>query len=409
LLLLLLLLLWVVCAQLSMCCVVLCCVVLCCVVLDCVVLCCVVLCCIVLCCIVLSRVVLCCIALCCVVLCCAVLCCAVLSLSFFLSISFFLFLSLSLSLSLDLALSLPFSLSRSLAPILNDDTKRVACRLQLAAVVDAGEKMVSATHKLEGDGFLAPTVHPIIEELRGHCRALLSGGAVLMLPNTLAVVKEAYGVANVGPITQALQQTIDVVIAPAMREWEAYCTGKLRSVLDFFHGCVLFDPSQIRAGDEKSMLDDLLPHLTVQSSFAALEADLRSEWVLYCAACAMAPIDMPLVDFWLGHAAQLPAWTAAARLSMLYQPSSASAERVFSMLDWMYTAQQQSVLSDHKTAAIMIRASTKPPSAPSVACQPLSFLIRLPSGPFFSSELTHLFFSSFHLTLCEAFLTIIMF
>eukprot|EP00732_Lithocolla_globosa_P005176 Lithocolla_globosa_v1_NODE_5187_length_1286_cov_171.666937.p1 type:complete len:182 gc:universal NODE_5187_length_1286_cov_171.666937:659-1204(+) len=52
---------------------------------------------------------------------------------------------------------------------------------------------------------------------------------------------------------------------------------------------------------------------------------------------------------------EVPTFMFLAELSLLCQPSSGAAERVFSMLSWMFTYQQQGSLDDKKETSLMSR------------------------------------------------------
>ena len=71
------------------------------------------------------------------------------------------------------------------------------------------------------------------------------------------------------------------------------------------------------------------------------------------------PTDINPVAWWKSHAMELPKWANAFRLVLLVQPSSAAAERVFSILQ-RFTAQQQSSLEDYlelSNTTLLIRFS----------------------------------------------------
>lgn len=42
--------------------------------------------------------------------------------------------------------------------------------------------------------------------------------------------------------------------------------------------------------------------------------------------------DLPVTNWWKNHESELPAWSKACKMVLLVQPSSATAERVFSLL-----------------------------------------------------------------------------
>ena len=62
-----------------------------------------------------------------------------------------------------------------------------------------------------------------------------------------------------------------------------------------------------------------------------------------------------ILNFWKDHAAAIPKWSNAARKIMLVQPSSAAAERVFSLLNNGFGDQQLSALEDYLEASIMMQ------------------------------------------------------
>ena len=57
------------------------------------------------------------------------------------------------------------------------------------------------------------------------------------------------------------------------------------------------------------------------------------------------------------NATDLPSWSAAVEKLVLVQPSSAAAERVFSLLVTMFCDQQHDTLEDMIKAALMLRVN----------------------------------------------------
>ena len=64
------------------------------------------------------------------------------------------------------------------------------------------------------------------------------------------------------------------------------------------------------------------------------------------------------IDWWSNHESELPNWSKACKLSLLFQPSSAAAERVFSLLQNSFKDQQYSSLEDYIEASIMFNTVT---------------------------------------------------
>ena len=64
-------------------------------------------------------------------------------------------------------------------------------------------------------------------------------------------------------------------------------------------------------------------------------------------------------DWWSDHESELPNWSNACKLSLLFQPSSAAAERVFSLLQNSFKDQQYSSLEDYIEASIMLQYNNR--------------------------------------------------
>jgi hypothetical protein len=61
-----------------------------------------------------------------------------------------------------------------------------------------------------------------------------------------------------------------------------------------------------------------------------------------------------LLEWWKNNR-DLSAWIDVLAVAVLLQPSSSSAERVFSMYSWMFDDDQDSALQDFKETALMLR------------------------------------------------------
>ena len=61
------------------------------------------------------------------------------------------------------------------------------------------------------------------------------------------------------------------------------------------------------------------------------------------------------MQWWSGQEWALPNWLAAVKKILLTQPSSASAERVFSILQNTFSKQQDAALEETVEASVMLR------------------------------------------------------
>ena len=61
------------------------------------------------------------------------------------------------------------------------------------------------------------------------------------------------------------------------------------------------------------------------------------------------------VEWWKVHEERLPNWSSAVKKVLVVQPSSAAAERVFSLLSASFHEQQEHALSDYLEASVMLQ------------------------------------------------------
>ena len=86
---------------------------------------------------------------------------------------------------------------------------------------------------------------------------------------------------------------------------------------------------------------------------------LKQELATYLAKAAdTSPSVQPLL-WWKNNSEDLPNWSAAVRKVALVQPSSAAAERVFSLLTCSFGAQQDLTLQDYIECSLMLQYNTR--------------------------------------------------
>ena len=61
------------------------------------------------------------------------------------------------------------------------------------------------------------------------------------------------------------------------------------------------------------------------------------------------------IAWWKNQEYRLPNWSQACKYATLIQPSSAAAERVFSLLANSFTSSQESALEDYIQASVMLQ------------------------------------------------------
>ena len=82
---------------------------------------------------------------------------------------------------------------------------------------------------------------------------------------------------------------------------------------------------------------------------------LIDEAPAYRAAATGIDEELDAMLFWRQHRLSLPHWSRLAFIVALFQPSSAAAERVFSMMEARFDDTQSNALEDYRAASVMLR------------------------------------------------------
>ena len=106
-------------------------------------------------------------------------------------------------------------------------------------------------------------------------------------------------------------------------------------------------PAQIDTLEKFPFLDSCLIHR------------LKEELPAYIAAVEDVSCDVDVAKWWNNHQNELPAWAEACKLVLLVQPSSAAAERVFSLLESSFSSKQNTSLQDYISLSVMLQYNNK--------------------------------------------------
>ena len=82
---------------------------------------------------------------------------------------------------------------------------------------------------------------------------------------------------------------------------------------------------------------------------------LKRELPLYMAKADGVSQDLDKLEWWKNHQFELPNWSRACKTALLIQPSSAAAERVFSLLNNTFKDSQASALEDYIETSLMVQ------------------------------------------------------
>jgi hypothetical protein len=249
--------------------------------------------------------------------------------------------------------------------VLNANSKTL--QLELAISMDAYDLFVRCTYTLEGDSVLVFKLVDLLDELTAHVQIVRGGGAGT--PNTRALAKKIVD-DDFGHLLQAAKDAkVNALIQESLVKVErsfAYFEEKmveLDEMVQIFKASRLFDPSRIAA--LAANVNEVERQLTLFPFFdAPTVALLVAGLPAYIARVAATPLardadgDFTYERWWADceGEAGLGDWFSAATKVLILQPSSAAAERIFSMLKALMGDQQQArALEDYQEAAIMTR------------------------------------------------------
>ena len=158
-------------------------------------------------------------------------------------------------------------------------------------------------------------------------------------------------------------------ITPAFAYLESRLTGECGQVFSCKHSYLicelaqLFDPSYIAANvitaEFVARLDEIVPF----GARPGLVEELQRDLPLYVAAARGFSIDHSdinaftegVLGWWKNHDGEVGVWADAAQIVFAMSPSSAAAERVFSLLKTLFGSDQDSALADYIRGSMMLR------------------------------------------------------
>ena len=123
--------------------------------------------------------------------------------------------------------------------------------------------------------------------------------------------------------------------------------------MDAFKAARLFSPFKLHELKPSATDIDCLKAFPFLSSQETIDG-LKMEIPMYMAASEDVSTEIDLIAWWKRHVIEFPKWANALKKVLFVQPSSAAAERIFSILQRL-TAQQQSSLEDYIKLSVMLQ------------------------------------------------------
>jgi hypothetical protein len=253
--------------------------------------------------------------------------------------------------------------------------------LQLCAFFDANSVLSRICTFLEGSGFLAPFVYPMIRTAHQiFKRALGCGGPDPVFPNLCAALRSVPANAPVnvnalwGRMINTLRPGIDyfqshLFLGEGSTKSRPYATG-----LELYKFAEIFHPQYGRklVKENGFNLNTFLSGTTVQSVLLSrgptFVNNLKADFGLFVGVLErkVEPDKRYQADdlllWWRENGAQCGSWAAAARIFALLQPSEANCERAFAMARGTVSEQQANMLEDQLELRLRLHYSMKPPA-----------------------------------------------
>ena len=124
--------------------------------------------------------------------------------------------------------------------------------------------------------------------------------------------------------------------------------------LNAFKAAQLYSPCKVNDIQPSAVDVDFLSSVPVFNKPSIL-TELKEELPAYLAKAADVFPTTDELEWWKYKKAFLPAWSKAAQHVLLLQPSSAAAERVFSLLNASFGTSQENTLQDYLEASLMLQ------------------------------------------------------
>ena len=150
-----------------------------------------------------------------------------------------------------------------------------------------------------------------------------------------------------------IQVTVDKA-RPVLDKMEEDSNGRLRSTLDKLRGCRMLDHGFIKNNTLEALNIEIHQVQFLPWAVPMING-LKSELNAFKLIADKCDITMDRWEFWRTYYLSLPIWYKVAEEVVLVMVSSASVERVFSLLNHSFDDHQQSALQDYKEATVRLR------------------------------------------------------
>lgn len=245
-------------------------------------------------------------------------------------------------------------------------SKRDCLRSELALLVDVGIPIYNFVYNYEGDGVLTPFIYEGLVSLRNALEDIVL--RQISCPNLRAVLREICG-GEQGRFAELL----GLYCArgqPALTKFNnifVAAGGRQHAMMQVFKRFSILRPTvlhQLTPEERILHIDYLLNNVRYLAS-RRVELNLHQQLVMELPHLLAQPTTLvngvevddegKLRKWWSLYGTHSPHWKMLFNVAALLQPSSAGAERVFSMIRWMFGDRQEHALEDYKETSVRLR------------------------------------------------------
>ena len=259
-----------------------------------------------------------------------------------------------------------------LVQMMTDDISRANLRLELSLVVIVAAPLVKATYNLEGDGPCSLIAYKQLLNCKVWFETHLQH---LTFPYLLEEIENAVQVLS--PLQfnnddvlarESLKTRVRSAIEPAWSYFRNKVFGDLGPDIAIYATLRYCNPFSIKRMNYRVNLIELRGGIEALGHFTALDVNrILSEFPTYILLCeqfndipeAVADELQLILKFWKLNMLPLPAMALFVRYAYCITPSSASVERVFSLLKSSFGSQQNLALEDYIKASLMFQYNNR--------------------------------------------------
>ena len=145
-------------------------------------------------------------------------------------------------------------------------------------------------------------------------------------------------------VFQQLTAYAEASVEGGLEYFQSQLSSSLKASMSVFKAGRLFSPQQVHAvKPDAATVRELLTSIPFLNTTTVIDG-LKAELPTYLACANDVDSELCPLEWWQRNSGDLPHWSAAAKKMLLIRPSSASAERAFSLLNSTFGDQQDNSL-----------------------------------------------------------------